>query len=138
MPASISIITLGVADVAASTAFYQALGFTRIPYDSNNIAFFEAGGPQIALFPRDELAKDAQVSANGSGFAGVTLAQNFGTSTEVDDLLSLAVALGGTLVKAAEPVFWGGYSGYFCDPDGHLWEAACGSSEYAKEKQGPL
>ncbi|MDZ7686944.1 MAG: VOC family protein [Gammaproteobacteria bacterium] len=134
MPASISIIGLGVADLSRAIAFYEAIGFNRVPFDSTEIAFFEAGGPQLALFPRDELAKDAQVSEEGSGFRGITLAQNLTTSKEVDDLLSLAVASGGTLVKAAEPVYWGGYSGYFSDPDGHLWEVACGSAEYAREK----
>ncbi len=134
-PASISIITLGVADLATSIAFYEALGFARVPFDSDGIAFFEAGGSQLALFPREELAKDARVSPEGGGFSGITLARNFGSSGEVDNLLSLAVASGGGLVKEAEPVSWGGYSGYFSDPDGHLWEAACGAAEYAKEQQ---
>jgi len=133
--ATVSMITLGVSNLEYSIDFYQAIGFKRVPFDSADIAFFEAGGPQLALYPREELAKDAKVSNAGSGFSGVTLSQNFHTSDEVDALLSLAVASGGDLVKAAEPVFWGGYSGYFRDPDGHLWEVACGSAEYKKEQQ---
>lgn len=128
-------ITLGVSDLNRSIEFYEAIGFRRVPFDSQDIAFFDAGGPQLALFPRHELAKDTQVDESGSGFSGVTLAQNFTTSTEVDELLTLAVESGGSLIKAAEPVYWGGYSGYFADPDGHLWEVACGSTEYAKEQE---
>ena len=132
-PATVSMITLGVSSLEDSIAFYEAIGFKRAPFDSKDIAFFEAGGPQLALYAREELAKDAKVSAAGSGFSGVTLSRNLATSEEVDALLSLAVASGGDLVKAAEPVFWGGYSGYFADPDGHLWEVACGSAEYKEE-----
>jgi predicted lactoylglutathione lyase len=133
MPATVSLVTLGVSDLARAIAFYEAIGFTRVSYDSTAIAFFEAGGPQLALFPRNELAADAHVSASGNGFSGVTLSQNFSTSREVDELLSLAADSGGKLIKPAEPVNWGGYSGYFADPDGHLWEAACGSAEYQRE-----
>lgn len=130
MPAAISIITLGVSNLPRSIAFYEAIGFSRVPFDSTDIAFFEAGGPQLALFSRSELAADAQVPLTGSGFAGITFAQNFETSREVDELLALAIVSGGELIKAAEAVSWGGYSGYFADPDGHLWEAACGSAEF--------
>lgn len=133
MPAKISLVTLGVHDLARSIAFYEAIGFTRIPYESTSIAFFEAGGARLALFPRNDLAKDARVSESGSGFSGVTLSQNLSSSKAVDELISLAANSGGQMVKAAEPVSWGGYSGYFSDPDGHLWEAACGSAEYRQE-----
>jgi uncharacterized protein len=135
MPATISMITLGVSDLGCSITFYETISFKRVPFDSTAIAFFEAGGPQLALFPRKELAEDAGVSEAGNGFSGVTLSRNFSTSREVDGLLSLAGAAGGELVKSAEPVNWGGYSGYFADPDGHLWEAACGSAEYQAEQQ---
>lgn len=134
MSAAISIVTLGVSDLDRAIRFYEAIGFERVPFDSVEIAFFNAGGPQLALFPREELAKDARINGEGSGFSGVTLAQNFNTSREVDNLIDLAVKSGGTLIKAAEPVYWGGYSGYFSDPDGHLWEVACGSAEYAQEE----
>jgi len=134
MPASISMITLGVSDLVRSIAFYESIGFERDPFESDAIAFFKAGGPQLALFPLAELAKDAGVDLGGGGFGGVTLSQNLDTSREVDELISLAVASGATLVKAPESVFWGGYSGYFADPDGYLWEVACGSAEYAREK----
>ena len=135
MPASVSLVTLGVHDLDRSIAFYETIGFERISFDSSDIAFFNAGGPQLALFPREKLADDAKVEPAGTGFAGVTLSQNFNTSREVDELLSLAATSGGELVKAAEPVSWGGYSGYFADPDGHLCEAACGSVEYQREQQ---
>lgn len=138
MPAAISIITLGVSDQDRSIAFYDAIGFERVPFESTTIAFFEAGGPQLALYPREALAEDARVTDTANGFSGVTLAQNFNTTREVDELISLAVASGGNLIKSAEPVAWGGYSGYFADPDGHLWEVACGSAEYQKEQQSEL
>ena len=89
----------------------------------------------MALFPLAELAKDAGVDLGEGGFGGVTLSQNLDSSHEVDELIALAVASGATLVKSPEPVFWGGYSGYFADPDGYLWEVACGSAEYAREKE---
>lgn len=135
MGARISIVTLGVRDLDRSIRFYElGLGFPRIPFESNEIAFFDAGGVQLALYPRSALAEDAQVDAAGDGFRGVTLAQNFDSSRQVVAMLEKAVAAGGKLVKAPQPVFWGGFSGYFADPDGHLWEIACGSAEYANER----
>ncbi len=94
------------------------------------------GGAQLALYPRTLLAEDAGVSPSGDGFAGITLAQNLNSSAEVSVALARAVEAGGTLVKPGQAVFWGGYSGYFSDPDGHLWEIACSSELYAKERRG--
>lgn len=135
MTARISIVTLGVRDLDRAILFYETgLGFERVPHESNKIAFLDAGGIQLALYPWDALAEDAMVDAAGDGFRGVTLAQNLESSMDVVALIGRAVEAGGKLVKAPQPVFWGGFSGYFADPDGHLWEVACGSAEYAKEQ----
>ena len=129
-------ITLGVSDLEQSIRFYEAgLGFVRVPYDSETIAFFDLGGSQLALYPRAALAEDAGVSPSGEGFSGVTLSQLMGSSAEVTAALARAVEVGGTLVKAGQPAFWGGYSGYFADPDGHLWEILCSSDTYAGERK---
>ena len=124
MKPRISMITLGVRDLAASVAFYaQGLGLPRME-SPPEVAFFTLDGTWLGLYGRQALAEDATVPAEGSGFAGVTLAHNVATEAEVDALLKQAVAAGGTLVKPGQRVFWGGYSGYFADPDGHLWEVA--------------
>jgi len=95
------------------------------------------GDAQLALFERRALAQDAEVSADGEGFEGVTLAWTIDSSAAVTDALDRAVAAGGALVKHARPVAWGGFSGYFSDPDGHLWEVACSSADYAAERSVP-
>ncbi|HRD74936.1 MAG TPA: VOC family protein [Hyphomicrobiaceae bacterium] len=122
----LSLVTLGVADIAASRQFYEALGFTASAASSNdNVAFFQLGAMALALYGRQALAEDAGVVAgSGEEFSGVTLAHNARSEAEVDDLVAHAVASGATLVKQPCKVFWGGYSGYFADPDGHLWEVA--------------
>ena len=123
----ISIITLGVSDLAKSIVFYERLGF-RLESEENldKIAFFvlEGAAARLALFPRDQLAKDIGVPAAGSGFAGFTLAHNVASPEEVDKVLAAAEAKGATIIKPGQEVFWGGYSGYFADPDGHYWEVA--------------
>lgn len=124
MQARLSLVTLGVADVARARQFYERLGFKASSASNENVTFFDAGGVVLGLFGRDALAADAHVAPAGSGFAGVTLAHNTRTEPEVDAVLAEAVAAGGRLVKAAHRVFWGGWSGYFADPDGHLWEVA--------------
>ncbi|WP_435360547.1 VOC family protein [Haloarchaeobius sp. DFWS5] len=121
----ISIVTLGVADLARSTEFYRdGLGLPARDDDNDGIAFFELAGAWLALYPWDALAEDATVSPEGSGFRGVTLAHNVASKDAVDAALDEAAAAGGTIVKPAQDVFWGGYSGYFADPDDHLWEVA--------------
>ena len=124
MTPRISMITLGVRDLAAAVKFYeQGLGFPRMD-SPPEVAFFTLNGTWLGLYGREALAVDATVPAQGSGFEGFTLAHNVPSEAEVDAVLAQAVAAGATLVKPAGKVFWGGYSGYFKDPDGHLWEVA--------------
>lgn len=125
MEPRLSIVTLGVGDVAKARRFYEALGFTASSASQQSVAFMSAGGVVLALFGREALAEDAHVAAGPvSDFAGFTLAHNCRSETDVDRVLAHAVSCGATLMKPAQKVFWGGYSGYFRDPDGHLWEVA--------------
>ena len=124
MEQRLSLITLGVADLERSRAFYERLGWKRSMKGAEGVVFFQAGGMALALFPRGELAKDARVSPEGGGFCGVSVAYNARTKEEVDAVLEEAVAAGATLLKPAQTAFWGGYSGYFADPDGFPWEVA--------------
>jgi len=124
MEQRLSVVTLGVADLAASVAFYERLGWRRAARAFPSIAFFQCGGMAVALFQRERLAQDAGVPAEGTGFRGVTLAQNVESRQGVGRVLEEAVAAGATLVKPARDAPWGGHSGYFADPDGHLWEVA--------------
>ena len=119
MEPRISIVTLGVTDLPSSVEFYRdGLGLPLFDENTESIAFFQNRGTWLALYPRASLAADAGVATEGSGFSGVTLAHNVRTREEVDALLDVAVAAGGTLVKPAQDTFWGGYSGYFADPEG--------------------
>jgi catechol 2,3-dioxygenase-like lactoylglutathione lyase family enzyme len=125
MEPRISIITLGVSDLARSVRFYRdGLGLPLREGSGDEIAFFETRGTWLALFPRQALAEDAAVSADGAGFPGFTLAHNVRSRAEVDALLREAEANGARVVKPAQDADWGGYSGYFADPDGYLWEVA--------------
>lgn len=125
MEQRITMITLGVKDLATARAFYlMGLGWTEAKESQETVCFIKAGGVVLGLYQRDALAEDAKVDANGSGFRGVALAYNTRQKEDVDRVLQEAVDAGGKLIKAAENVFWGGYSGYFADPDGHLWEVA--------------
>jgi catechol 2,3-dioxygenase-like lactoylglutathione lyase family enzyme len=120
----VSLVTLGVADVQDSAAFYERLGWRRSSQSQDAVAFFDAGGLVVGLFGWTALADDAGVPPQGTGFRGVALAQNLASREAVDATLREAANAGARIVKAAEEVFWGGYSGYFSDPDGHLWEVA--------------
>lgn len=124
MQLRLSLVTLGVADVASSRHFYEAMGLTASSASQAEVAFFQLGNVVLGLFGRADLAQDANVPDGPPGFSGVALAWNVASESEVDDALAQAVANGGRLVKPGQKVFWGGYSGYFADPDGHLWEVA--------------
>jgi hypothetical protein len=126
MRPKISMITLGVRDLERSLEFYRdGLGFEPHNYKSgDDLVMFVMDGSWLGLYPREALAEDAQVAGEGSGFAGFSLAHNVKSKAEVDEVFAFAVAAGGRAVKVPQEVFWGGYSGYFADPDGFLWEVA--------------
>lgn len=124
MEQRISIVTLGVSDLARSREFYERLGWRSSTASSDAIVFFQAGGIALALYPQQELANDANVAPGGSGFGGLTLAFNTRSREEVDAVLCEAQGAGAKILKPAQEAFWGGYSGYFADPDGFLWEVA--------------
>jgi catechol 2,3-dioxygenase-like lactoylglutathione lyase family enzyme len=124
MKPRISMITLGVRDLAAAIEFYErGLGFPRTE-SPPEVAFFTLNGTWLGLYGRAALAEDAEVPAEGAGFEGFALSHNVASEKEVDEVVTEAMAAGATLVKRPQKVFWGGYSGYFKDLDGHLWEVA--------------
>lgn len=126
MEQHINFITLGVTDLAASRHFYRdVFGWQETADSNDNIAFFKAGSALLfALFGKNALAEDAQVTPEGGGFARFTLAHNVGSEAEVDALFAALSAKKVNIIKAPHKVFWGGYSGYIADPDGFLWEIA--------------
>lgn len=126
MEQRLTLITLGVSDLKRSRAFYvEKFGWTPVENSSEEIVFFALkGGIQLALFPDQELARDAQVDGNGSGFRKFSLAYNVRSEKEVDEVMAALEQKGVTILKRPEKVFWGGYSGYIADPDNNLWEVA--------------
>lgn len=126
MDLQITLVTLGVSDLAESIRFYRdGLGLPMKERDDDtDVAFFPLDGTWLSLYPRALLAEDATVTEDGSGFSGITIAHNVSSKKEVDTVLDEAESAGGRIVKPAQEVFWGGYSGYFADPDQHLWEVA--------------
>lgn len=118
------IITLGVKDLEASKNFYEETLGWKISRPQEGIAFFQAGGVVLALFPREELAKDALISLEENGLAGISLAYNAQSEAEVDEIILDLKAKGVKILKEPQKVFWGGYSSYFADPDGYCWEVA--------------
>jgi catechol 2,3-dioxygenase-like lactoylglutathione lyase family enzyme len=124
MDQRISLITLGVADLQRSREFYERLGWRRSMAETEGAVFFPAGGIALALYPRVELAKDARIAPEGAGFSSIALAYNTRSREEVDAVLAEAQAAGAKILKPGEEAFWGGYSGYFADPDGFPWEVA--------------
>ena len=124
MQPRISLITLGVKDLARSSEFYEkGLGLPRME-SPPTVAFFTLNGTWLGLYGREALAEDAQISPEGNGFRGVALAHNLTSEAQVDKLYQEVLSAGATPVKQPQKAFWGGYSGYFADPDGHLWEVA--------------
>jgi len=123
IPARISLVTLGVSDLERSGAFYDAVGWERVG-DNEGVIFYRMAGAHLALFPLPSLADDAHVPPDRTGFSGASLAINCADEAEVDATFAHLASMGATILKAAERVFWGGYSGYFADPDGFTWEVA--------------
>lgn len=124
MKPRISMITLGVSDIQRSIEFYErGLGFPRMD-SPPEVAFFTLNGTWLGLYGRDALAEDAQVGAASGGFAGFSLAHNVSSEDEVDQVMSQAASAGAVVTKSARKTDWGGYAGYFSDPDGYLWEIA--------------
>jgi predicted lactoylglutathione lyase len=123
-PQRVTLITLGVADLAAARAFYARLGWVEHGDSQPGVAFYQLHGCVLALFGLNDLAKDQGRPEARLGTGATTLAQNFATEAEVDAAFAAALAAGGRALKAPEKVFWGGYSGYWADLDGHVWEVA--------------
>ena len=123
MEQRLSLVTLGVSDLARARAFYEAMGWTTGAEPDDDVIFFQAGGMIVALWDRGQLAEDSAI-AGGSGWGGVTFAHNTRSPAEVDAVMAEAEAAGATIAKSAAETFWGGYSGVFHDPDGHPWEVA--------------
>ena len=119
----VSVITLGVRDLATSRAFYEALGWQTSAAPDDDVVFFQSGGMVLALWSRAELAADSCVTDSG-GWGGITLAHNVGSPAEVDVVIATAEQAGATIGRRGAETFWGGYSGVFLDPDGHPWEVA--------------
>jgi catechol 2,3-dioxygenase-like lactoylglutathione lyase family enzyme len=123
MEQRVSLVTLGVSDLARARAFYEGLGWTSGAAPADDVVFFQAGGMVVALWDRGRLAADSVVQ-DGGGWGGVTLAHNVRSPAAVDAVIEEARAAGGTVLREGEATFWGGYSGVFADPDGHPWEVA--------------
>ena len=124
MAARISMVTLGVDDLARSRTFYEALGWAVAPQSQESVVFLQGRNIVLGLYGRQALAEDAGIEDTPPGFSGVALAINVASETEADRLYDTAVKNGARAQKPPQKVFWGGYSGYFADPDGHLWEVA--------------
>lgn len=127
-PQRVTLITLGVGDLARARSFYGALGWREHPSSQETVAFFQLHDAVLGLFDRAALADDQGRPGADLGTGAVTLAQNFRTTEEVDAAYRAALDAGGDGLKAPQEVFWGGYSGYWADPDGHVWEVAMNPS----------
>ena len=127
MEQRLSLVTLGVADLARARAFYEALGWTTGAQEGDDVVFFQTGGMVVALWGREQLAEDSGVEDSG-GWGGVTLAYNVRSPEEADAVIEEARRAGARIVREPAKTFWGGYSGVFVDPDGHPWEVAHNAS----------
>jgi uncharacterized protein len=123
MEQRVSLVTIGVSDLARSRTFYEALGWRTGAGPDDDVVFFQAGGMIVALWDRAQLAEDSTVT-DARGWGGITLAHNVRSPEEVDAVLAEAAGAGGTIGRPGASTFWGGYSGVFLDPDGHPWEVA--------------
>ena len=123
MEQRLSLITLGVSDLARARAFYEELGWKTRAEPEDDVVFFQSGGMIVALWGRDQLAEDSGIEDNG-GWGGITLAHNVRSPEEVDAVIDEARRAGARIAREGEETFWGGYSGVFVDPDGHPWEVA--------------
>jgi uncharacterized protein len=124
MKAKISLVTLGVESVRRSAEFYTAIGFPVRDKIEEDFVMLPLEGTWLALYPRERLADDITIESTGSGFSGITLAHCVKSKEAVNDAMTEAVKAGARIVKPPQEAEWGGYSGYFADPDGHLWEVA--------------
>jgi catechol 2,3-dioxygenase-like lactoylglutathione lyase family enzyme len=124
MKPKISLVTLGVSDLERSRRFYTSLGLRERSESNDSVVFIQMGGTVLGLWSREALAEDAGIAPNGSGFRGFSLAHNVVAKEEVDEVLREAESAGARLVKPGQEASWGGYTGYFEDPDGFLWEVA--------------
>ncbi len=125
MTPRINFVTLGVADIARSRGFYERLGLKASSASNESVAFFDVNGVVLALFGHEALAEDAHIEAiPAPAYRGASVAWNANSEAEADQIFAHAIACGATSIKIPEKVFWGGYSGYFADPDNHLWEVA--------------
>src|SRR4051794_35473304 len=123
MEQRVSLVTLGVRDLARARAFYEALGWKTNAKPEDDVVFFQAGGMIVSLWSRESLAEDSGVEDKG-GWGGITLAHNVRSPAEVDGVVEEARAAGAVIPREPSATFWGGYSGIFVDPDGHAWEIA--------------
>lgn len=124
MTANISIVTLGVKDLPVSTVFYEKLGWANTKASQESVTFLQGHSVVLGLYGHEALATDAQIDMTPIGFRGVSVAINLENETAVDAYFEKAIAAGAHPQKKPEKAFWGGYSSYFADPDGHLWEVA--------------
>jgi catechol 2,3-dioxygenase-like lactoylglutathione lyase family enzyme len=125
VPQKLTLVTLGVADVAVSRRFYEGLGFRAADFDNEGVAFFDMNGVVLAVFGREDLAEDANAELEAGGkYSRMSLAINLESEAAVDAAMDFAARQGGRVTQPARKVFWGGYAGYFADPDGFLWEIA--------------
>ncbi|MGI9366948.1 MAG: VOC family protein [Rhizobiaceae bacterium] len=138
MTANISIVTLGVDDLAASTRFYESLGWQNTTASQETVTFLQGHSIVLGLYGRAALAEDARIDDTPAGFRGVTLAINLPDRAAVDSFFAHAIGHGAAAIKQPQDVFWGGYSGYFADPDGHLWELAHNPFFKADPKTGQI